>query len=452
MSSPIIVTMTSQTVMQFVDAWMLARYAGAHGRSDELAAVGPAGLLFYVVASFMIGLISCNNTFVAQSLGRGRPRDGGPYTVHAVYLAGIFQVMALPLLFATPAIIGFLGHAREVQQLEVSYLRIRLLQLAATGAVVALATFFQATGRPVIPMVTGLTANLLNLAGDYVLIFGWRGFPEWGMRGAAIATVGAAYMEAAMLVCIFLLPRFSRSFGTRRWRPVERRRMDQLVNIGAGAGLSWFLDVASWTIFMAWIVGRLGKEVLAGNNVASQIMHLSFMPAVGLNIGVTALVGRHVGEGDIQRAKRVTYIGMAFACAYMSVMGLIFFLLRRPLVAMFNDDPAVVAAGGVVLMYAALFQFSDSIGILSYGGLKGAGDTKWPAIVSAITAWLFFLPLGILLGRPGVLGLHGAWLAATVYIWVVDALFLWRFVSERWRRIDIFGGGSSSAGGGGPAG
>jgi MATE family multidrug resistance protein len=438
MSSPIIVTMMSQTMMQFVDAWMLARYAQAHGRSDELAAIGPAGLLYYVVASFMMGLISCNNTFVSQSLGRGRRSDGGPYTVHAVYLAGVFQVLALPLLLGTPVAFGFLAHAKEVQELEISYLRIRLLQLGATGAATALASFFQAVGRPVIPMFTGIVANLLNVGGDYLLIFGRGGLPEWGMRGAALATVVSSYAEAVMLVAVFLLPRFDRPFCTRRWLPLEWRRMRQLVNVGAGAGLSWLLDVASWAVFVAWIVGRLGKDVLAGNNVACMIMHLSFMPAVGLNIGVTALVGRHVGEGYIPRAKRVTYVSMVLACAYMTAMGLVFFLFRRPLVAAFNDDPAVVSAGSVVLLYVALFQFSDSIGIISYGGLKGTGDTKWPAIVSAVTAWLLFLPLGMILGRPDALGLHGAWLAATVYIWLIDGLYLWRFVSERWRRIDIF--------------
>ena len=204
------------------------------------------------------------------------------------------------------------------------------------------------------------------------------------------------------------------------------------------SGLHWMLNLGSWAIFVNVIVGKLGTDVSAGNTAASQIMHLSFMPTIGLNIGVTALVGRHIGAKNIRRAKRVAYAGMTSACTYMTLMGLLFFIFRRPLIGMFSEDVAVIAAGSIILMYAALFQFSDSIAILSYGALKGAGDTKFPAIISFMVAWFVFLPLGWYLGREDVLGVHGAWLAATIYVWIISAVFFWRFVGESWRKIDIF--------------
>jgi MATE family multidrug resistance protein len=105
---------------------------------------------------------------------------------------------------------------------------------------------------------------------------------------------------------------------------------------------------------------------------------------------------------------------------------------------MFSHEPAVVRAGSIVLIYAAIFQFSDSIGILSYGALRGAGDTKFPAAASMAMIWFVFLPLGWYLGRKEVLGVHGAWLAATVHIWLTGAILFHRFVGERWRKIDIF--------------
>ncbi len=124
----------------------------------------------------------------------------------------------------------------------------------------------------------------------------------------------------------------------------------------------------------------------------------------------------------------------------MTVMGASFFLFRRPLIGLFLADarPEVIAAGSISLCYIALFQFSDSIGILSAGALKGAGDTKYTAVVQILIAWLFFLPLVFYLGKPEVWGLHGAWLAATIYIWIYSALLFRRFVSEKWRKIDIF--------------
>jgi MATE family multidrug resistance protein len=434
-SLPIIVTMSSQALMQFVDALMIG-----HVGKNELAAVSPAGLTFFTFAAFMMGVVSCNNTFVSQSLGRDELDQCGRYTVHAIFIAWMAQALMLPLIINAPVIFSAYGHAPEVQQLEVSYFRALSFRLAGAGMIVSFSTFFQGTGRPHIPMITGLLANVFNIVGDYALIFGHFGFPAMGLLGAGIATTVGTCLEATLLLLLFLSPGRNALYGTRRWLPIEPRRIKQLLRIGIPSGITFGLDLASWTIFMAWAIGRLGTDVLAGNNAASQIMHMSFMPAVGLNIGITALVGKHIGKKDIPGAKRRAYLGMVCACGYMTVMGVMFFLFRRPLIGLFlaEPKPEIIAAGGISLGYIALFQFSDSIGILSAGALKGAGDTKYTAVVQVLTAWFFFLPLVFYLGRPEALGIHGAWLAATLYIWIYDILLFWRFVSERWRKIDIF--------------
>lgn len=435
LSLPIIVTMSSQSLMQFVDAVMIG-----HAGKNDLAAVSPGGLTFFTAAAFMWGIISCNNTFVSQSLGKDELKECGRYTVHAMSIAWMAQLLFLPVIVNAPEIFRVYGHAPEVQALETSYFRVLGCRMAGAGMILAFSTFFQGTGRPGIPMITGLIANVLNVVGDYALIFGHFKAPALGLFGAGIATTGATYCEAMMLLVVFLSRKQNTLYGTRRWLPFEMRKVKQLLRIGIPAGITFGLDLASWTIFMAWAIGRLGTDVLAGNNAASQIMTLSFMPAVGLSIGVTALVGRYIGKKDFAGAKRRAYLGMACACAYMTVMGVIFFLFRRSLIGLFlsGPRPEVIAAGSISLGYIALFQFSDSIGMLSAGALKGAGDTRFPAIVQIVTAWFFFLPLVFYLGAPERLGLQGAWLAATLYIWIYDILLFWRFRSERWRKIDIF--------------
>lgn len=433
LSLPIIITMTSQALMQFVDALMI----GQVGR-DSMAAVAPAGLTFFTLASLVMGIVGCNNTFVSQSLGRGKLHECGRYTVHALYIAFASQLLVLPIILFAPRVFQWYGHAPAVVALEAAYFRALAFRLAAAGMIVSASTFFQGTGRPVIPMITGITANLLNIGLNYLLIFGKFGFPAMGLFGAGIATTLSSYSEAFMLLALFLGKQMHAVYQTRRWLPVEFRRIRQLLRIGIASGITFAMDLASWTIFMAVVIGRLGTDILAGNNAASEIMHLSFMPAIGLNIGITALVGRHIGEGQIPLAKRAAYLGMACACAYMTFNAIIFFIFRRPLIGLFQDDPAVIAAGAVSLTYIALFQFSDSIGIISAGALKGAGDTRFTAIAQIVCAWIFFLPLVIILGNPNVWGLHGAWIAATIYIWIFDIILFLRFRSEAWRKIDIF--------------
>ncbi len=436
-SLPIVVTMLSQTAMQFVDTMFLGWYG-----APELAAATPAGLTFFTLGAFMLGVMSCNNTFVAQSLGRGQAHDCARYTAHALALGFAAQAVMLPLALAAPWIFQGFGHEPRVQELEVAYFRMLSWRFAGMSMLAALAAFFQGIGRPVVPMVTGIAANVLNAVGAYALIFGKWGLPEMGIRGAGLMTTLATYFEVALLLAFFLSGPMHRRFGSRRWGPFEWKRVWQIVRIGFPAGLTFALDLGSWTLFIAGVVGKLGKDVLAGNNAAMAVMHLSFMPAVGLSMGITAVVGRHIGMGDIPGAKRRALLGMAAACAYMTLMGAVFFLFSEPLVRLFfrapDEELSAVRYGALILSYVVFFQFSDAIGIVSAGALKGAGDTRFPAMAQIVLAWCFFLPFVLWLAQPRLGGIHGAWVAATIYIWLYDGVLFWRFFSERWRRINIF--------------
>jgi putative MATE family efflux protein len=323
--------------------------------------------------------------------------------------------------------------------LEVVYFRVLALRVAAMSVVASLATFYQGTGRPIVPMVTGIIANGFNFGLDLLLIFGNMGFPRMGLLGAGISTSLASCVEAVILLALYMSSREQARFSTRSWAPWEWKKVTQILRIGIAAGVTYALDLGSWAIFVSFVIGKFGADALAGNNAATSFMQLSFMPAYGLSIGVTALVGRYIGQGDYRAAKRRAFLGMACACCYMSVMGTVFYIFRQPLIGLFRHEPEVIAAGSLILAYIPLFQFADAFGIVSAGALKGAGDTRFPAVAQIVFAWLFFLPLVFVLGNPHAGGLRGAWAAATVYIWAYDLVLLWRFVGERWRKINIFG-------------
>ena len=434
LSLPIIITMGSQTLMMFVDALLVGRFG-----KDELAAAGPAGLTFMVFGSFMLGLVSCNNTFVSQCLGRGDLGACARYTVHCIYIGFLTQVLILPFIAGAPLIFRLFGHGPAVMGLEVVYFRVLALRVAAMSVVASLATFYQGTGRPIVPMVTGIIANGFNFGLDLLLIFGNMGFPRMGLLGAGISTSLASCVEAVILLALYMSSREQARFSTRSWAPWEWKKVTQILRIGIAAGVTYALDLGSWAIFVSFVIGKFGADALAGNNAATSFMQLSFMPAYGLSIGVTALVGRYIGQGDYRAAKRRAFLGMACACCYMSVMGTVFYIFRQPLIGLFRHEPEVIAAGSLILAYIPLFQFADAFGIVSAGALKGAGDTRFPAVAQIVFAWLFFLPLVFVLGNPHAGGLRGAWAAATVYIWAYDLVLLWRFVGERWRKINIFG-------------
>ena len=447
-SFPIIVAMASHTLMGFVDRVMLGHYG-----PDELAAAGAAGGVAFTVIAFVFGATNCTSTFVAQSIGRGQHEECARYTWQGMYFGLTAQVLVIPIALTAPLIFWAFGHEAELQPLECTYFRIRMSHVAATAAYAALSSFFQGIGRPGIPMVTAIVANLFNILLDYLLIFGRYGFPEMGIEGAAIATSVASYLQAALLLGAFLSWPMHKRFKTRTHARLDLPRLRRLLRIGTPAGLNFMLDVGSWTIFTNILIGRLGRNILAASIATGSIISLSFLPAVGINKGITVLVGKYIGRKDIPAAKRRAYAGLALAVGYMVFMGVVFVLFRASFIGLFITKHSgldavgratMLEAGSKMLILAAVFQAFDGLCIVCYGALRGAGDTRFPAIVCVCSAWTVLLPLGYVLTYPAGLGYVGAWTAAAIHIAIVGIILFWRFASEAWRKIDIFQGTDSA--------
>lgn len=430
---PIIISVGSNTIMSAVDVWMVAQL----GR-DEVAGIIPASITNSVLISFFIGVMSCVSTFVGQSYGRGSFRLCSHYAWQGIYISLLIGVLAMALWPPTPAIFRLCGHASAVQVHEVAYFQWRLLGVGGAIMSVALASFFTATSKPVIPMVATVAANLVNLVGDYLLIFGKFGFPKWGVAGAAIATNVAAWLCALMMFAVFLSKDLNAVYKSRKTRRWDSRKVRQLFRIGWPAGLSMGLDIGSWAVFIVFLVGRFGTDAIAASGITGQILSGSFMPTVGLSIAVTALVGQWIGRGSLDRAKARYRTALKIGIIYMTLMGLVFVVFRHDLIRLFRDDPEIVKLGGTFLIFAAAFQFFDAISIVTSGALKGAGDTRWPMVASMVSAWLVFLPLGYVLAFRTSLGVVGGWISATIYIYLLGSALFLRFLSGKWMKVDIF--------------
>lgn len=433
MAGPIAMGTMSFVAMDFADKFMVATLG-----TEELAAIGSAGLWSYLAAAIIIGIVGCISTFVGQSIGRGDARSAGAYAWQGFYislLAGIGALIAWPL--AGP-VFGAMGHEPRTTELEVVYFQIRLLGYFPLAWGTALATFFQGVNRPYVQMNVMIAGNFLNIFLNYVLIYGNFGAPELGMAGAAWGTVIAQFAQAAALHFIFFLPSFDGPYATRSsWR-FDLRRFRELVRIGAPSGVHMLLEVATWGVFISFIVGGYGTAQLAANNAALSFMHLSFMPAMALNQAIAPIVGQWIGRGDVARAKARTYTAVKIAVVYMLLMGIVFAVIGDRMIArFFSDDPAIILLGWQLLVCAAVFQGFDGMNIVCAGALRGVGDTRWVMFATMVGAYPVFLPIATAMAYYGG-GALGAWIGATVYISGLSMAMLWRFHAERWRSISIF--------------
>jgi len=428
---PAVLTMFSQIIMSFTAAVMVGRLGAV-----ELAGVGFAGTMVWGLYSFFNGMVNGVNTFVAQDYGAKRYRNIGTMTWQGFYIALASGAILLVLSQFSGDLFRFVGPDESVQRIGSTYLGIRMRGGVFIIMWMCFSAFLRGLGDTRTPLKITLLANIINIAGDYVLIFGKFGFPRLETEGAAIATVFANGVGAVLFFAAFIAHRNADLYGIRsEWR-LKMAALKRLARVGGPIGLQWLLDMGSFIVFSA-LIARMGIAELAGHEAALRLMHLSFMPAFGLSIASTTLVGQYIGAKEMPYAVRSGNSSLRMGFLYTLFIGLVFMIFPEKLVALINSDPDVVRLGSSILRLAAIFQVSDGLGIVANGCLRGAGDTKWAMFIGIGYAWFLFLPLAYLGGFVLKGGAVGAWAGATLYITALGLTFFFRFRSGKWQSIKI---------------
>jgi MATE family multidrug resistance protein len=435
LSAPMVIATISFTIMQFVDRFMVSRLG-----TDALAAILPAGFVSFIPGGFAIGAITSLNTFVSQSLGRGDKKDCSNYFWQAVYMGLVFFAVVVVIMWpAAPWIFKMMGHPPAVVGMEVIYLRIMLYAQIMAVINWASGQFFMGIHRPVITMFASLCGQVVNVAANYVLIFGKFGFPKMGIAGAGWGTFMGIGIGAVINIILFLGADINATYNSRRTLNIDFGKMYDLLKVGLPAGFGLMVNVAFWGVILFGLVGRFGTESLAATSAVLSYTSLSIMPVVGMGTALTAAVGKAIGQGRKDIAIKQTRVCLKVAMIYMGLVGICFFVFRNTLMAFWSSDDKVVEAGVRILIFAAIYQAFHAARTIYSGSLRGAGDTVWLAIVSAVGA-ILILGLGgwlIAMFFPS-LGALGPWSAATVSIIAVGLANRWRFKSKKWMDIDLF--------------
>lgn len=436
LAGPIVIANISFTIMQFVDTRMVAELG-----TNELAAILPAGLLSFIPGSFGLGVIRTVNTFVSQSLGRGDKKACSNYCWQIIYMGLAYSVVCVAILWpAAPWIFKAIGQPTEIIHLEVTYLRIILYAQFLLVFAWSSSQFFVGIHRPIITMYSMLIGQVINIAANYILIFGKFGFPAMGIAGAGWGTFIGVAVGAMINMFRFLTGDVNRTFNSRRSLTIDFRKMFDIVKVGFPSGFGLMINISFWSLILFGLVGKFGKESLAATGAVWSCIRISFMPIIGIGTALTAAVGKSIGQAKKELAIKQTNICLKIALLYMGFIGLCFFLFRTPIMKFWAPhDYEVIKIGTALLICAAVFQIFDAVLIIHSDALRGAGDTMWIALIEAIGAVLFLGLGGMLMVKffPQI-GAIGPWIAGIVKIIFGSIANTWRFKTNRWMRIDLF--------------
>ncbi|MCD4743288.1 MAG: MATE family efflux transporter [Desulfobacteraceae bacterium] len=437
-SLPLVLSMGATTVMEFTDRIFLGRYS-----LDALAASMPAGITSFLFTSFFIGTAGYVNVFIAQYVGAKDNKGVGASLWQGIYFS-IFGAVLMALLGLTAVrLFAFIGHAPEIQKLEVIYFRILCFGTGASILGTTLSCFYSGRGLTKNVMLVHIIGTLFNIPLDYAIINGVWGFPELGIQGAAIATV----LSWILITFIFIILIFNKKYNLqfRVWdaRQFNPELFRGLMKFGIPGGVQFFLDILAFTFFIL-IVGRLGKQELAVTNIVMSINALSYMPMFGFSMGVSTLVGQAMGGGKPNSAVLAANSTAHIALSYVFVLVLLFVFFPIPLIKMFlptdmapADLKAIIDMGIILLRFVAAYLFFDSINIIYMGALKGAGDSMfimWS--MSLASVFFLFIPVWVGITNFGM-GLYFSWTCITIYLLMLCLMIFIRFYKGKWKTIQI---------------
>lgn len=462
-AGPTVATMVSYTLMTFTDKWICAQigpepiYVGAQGNG---------GLMAWVPISLAHGFLNVISTFTSQNMGAGKADRGPSYAWNGLYIGiAYWLAILLPFSLLLPAIFRASDIDPRQAEMATQYGQILLWGAGITMVVRSLGQFFFGLHRPGVMLMAGVTSNIFNLVISAVLTFGalapeslgafgkftsaiaaFFGMREgMGITGSAIGTVLATLIEAAIPACVFLSKSMHAKYATRSsWR-LSWTHIREIFHMGWPAGLMFANEMACWAFFMVYLVSHFGAEHATAGWIAHQYMSLSFMPAVGLSVAASALVGKYQGMQRSDLATHRAWLAVKLALVYMGACGIIFFVFREQLIRAFvrEDTPPeqmerLVALGSSFLIATAAFQLFDAVAMTISGALRGAGDTKVPGVVTVVFSWAIIVGGGFAMINvfPKLESL-GPWIAAATYIAALCIFLVGRFLAGHWRDIRV---------------
>jgi MATE family, multidrug efflux pump len=430
LSLPMVISQGAFAVMVFTDRWFLAQIDAVH----IAASMGGAVAAFFCMSLFL-GLISYGNAMVAQYYGAGML----PRCPRVVTQGVIIAVAALPLLalvgFGVGQVFPHLGHDPEQVPLERAYFYTLMGGSFFHLVKSCLASYFVGIGRTRVVMAVDVVGVCVNIPLTWALIFGKAGLPELGIIGAAAGTVFAQFFTILLFLYFYLGREHRRQFSVAQSLVFDRGVMRRYLRLGTPSALESFMNTATFNVFLLMFQGY-GVVQGASMAIVFNWDMLSFVPMMGLNIGVMSLIGRFVGAGDMARANQVISSGFILALGYSGLLAILFLVFRVELVDVFATSDASFAEirtlAAAMMIGLTTYMMADAVILIAGGALRGAGDTRWIMLTSTSLHWLMLVAQYFVIVQWQLEPLV-SWWVFVVMLLAIAVCYAVRLYRGRWR-------------------
>ena len=427
---PLILAEIGWMSMMIVDTMMFGRLPYS---AEAIGAVSISSSLFIVFAFFGEGLLVGLDTLVSQAFGAGRREDCHTSLVNGIYLSlAIAPFLAIPV-WLLPDYFRRFGVTLPVAVLAAPYMRTLSAGMLPLLLYFALRRTLQGMDM-VRPIAFALvTANLVNLVGNYALIHGKLGFPAYGVTGSGIATcISRGYLALVLLVYLLWYDRKHKTELLNTPLQPNLDRIRKLIFLGVPAAIQQTAEVTIFAL-VATLIARLGAVAQAGHQIALNTVAFTYMVPLGLSAATAVRVGQAIGRRSPIDARNAGNTAIVLGASFMGAMSVVLLVFPRYIARVYSNDEVVIRSAITLLAAGAAFQLFDGIQTVATGALRGTGDTRTPMLCHFSAYWLLGLPLGTWLCFRRHWGALGLWVGLSFSLILIGVLLLtfWRRASRR---------------------
>ena len=420
---PLMGAQLAQMGMGVADTIMAGRYSSA-----DLAGVALGSSILWPAMILVMGVLQAITPTVAQLHGSRRYDEIGSVIRQGLWLAvfgGFFVVILLNNIEPAYRLMGVDPIAVAI---SVPYLKMASLGLPALMCFFCLRFLADGMGYTRPALLIAISALLLKIPLNYVLIYGKFGFPEMGGVGCGVAQAIVMWLQFFLVLFVVFHRRFKITGWRDRFSWPSWIRIKPLLIIGIPIGTTIFAEMGLFS-FTTLLLGRFGAEVVAAHNIAMNLNAIFFMPPMAIGMAATIRIGYRIGAGEITGGRSTAVIAVATSAGIAILGALIIYWLRADMVAIYTKETAVAGLAATLLLFVVFFLFFDAAQATFVGALRGYKDTRIPMFIALVSYWVIGLPIGITFGfgyLEGLDGVYGFWLGLAAGVGVAAILLAYR--------------------------
>lgn len=422
LGAPIMLGQLGIIVVGFADNIMVGHHSTA-----ELAAASFVNNFFTLAFIFGMGFSYGLTPLVGGLFAGGQRKETGVLLKNSLFINFIVGILLSQGMFALLLGIDLFGQPPELKPYIVPYYLLQLFSVIFAMLFNSFKQFSDGTTDTRTPMWIMLGANVLNIIGNYFLIYGKCGLPELGLTGAGISTLASRIGICAVFAWLFFRkPKYREYASGFREGKVTARSLGRLIRLGLPVGMQMGVETGSFSLSVV-MMGWLGSVALAAHQIVGVVTTLGFMIYYGIAAAVAIRVSLYFGKREIREVRRAATAGLHLVLATAVLVVAFIACFRQRIGYLFTPDEQVAALVAVLSFSVMLYQFGDGLQIVYSNALRGVRDVIYMALMAFVCHFLLSLPIGYICGFVLGWGAVGIWCGFPVGLTTLGVILYFRF-------------------------